>query len=98
LARIKGQEGRSAVYHCISRTVGGEKLLNEACREKMSEILMSLSAFCGLEVITYCMMANHFHLLIRVPEARELSDRELLERAEVLREKGAVERFGAGGN
>ncbi|MEY3547502.1 MAG: hypothetical protein RLZZ313_1864, partial [Verrucomicrobiota bacterium] len=23
LARIKGQEGRSAVYHCISRTVGG---------------------------------------------------------------------------
>lgn len=57
-------------------------MLNEACREKLSEILMSLSAFCGLEVITYCMMANHFHLLIRVPVARELSDTELLERAE----------------
>lgn len=82
LARIKGQAGNAAVYHCISRTVGGENLLNEVCREKMSEILMSLSAFCGLEVITYCMMANHFHLLIRVPEPRELSDRELLERAE----------------
>ena len=82
LARIKGDAGCPAVYHCISRTVGGEKLLNEACREKLSEILMSLSAFCGLEVITYCMMANHFHLLIRVPAARELSDAELLERAE----------------
>ncbi|MEY3535716.1 MAG: hypothetical protein RLZZ582_1292, partial [Verrucomicrobiota bacterium] len=70
LARIKGQAGNAAVYHCISRTVAGEKLLNEACREKMSEILMALSAFCGLEVITYCMMANHFHVLIRVPVAR----------------------------
>ncbi|MFM8878246.1 MAG: transposase, partial [Verrucomicrobiota bacterium] len=82
LARIKGVEGAAAVYHCISRTVGGEKLLDEACREKLSEILMSLSAFCGLEVITYCMMPNHFHLLIRVPERRELSDAELLGRAE----------------
>jgi len=82
LARIKGQAGASAVYHCISRTVGGEKLLDAACREKLSEILMSLSAFCGLEVITYCMMPNHFHLLIRVPEPRELSDAELLGRAE----------------
>ena len=82
LARIKGVEGAAAVYHCISRTVGGEKLLDEACREKLSEILMSLSAFCGLEVITYCMMPNHFHLLIRVPEHRELSDEELLGRAE----------------
>lgn len=70
------------MYHCISRTVGGERLLNEACREKMAEILMSLSAFCGLEVITYCMMANHFHLLIRVPVVREISDAELLERTE----------------
>ncbi len=72
------------MYHCMSRVVGGERLLNEACREKLSEILMSLSAFCGLEVITYCMMPNHFHLLIRVPEAREVSDEELLERAEIF--------------
>jgi len=90
LARIKGDAGISAVYHCISRVVGGERLLNEACREKLAEILMSLSAFCGLEVITYCMMPNHFHLLIRVPEAREVSDAELLERAEAFYGKKGV--------
>ncbi len=78
------------MYHCMSRVVGGERLLNEACREKLSEILMSLSAFCGLEVITYCMMPNHFHLLIRVPEAREVSDEELLERAEIFYGKKGV--------
>ncbi|MEY4692573.1 MAG: hypothetical protein RIT19_2898, partial [Verrucomicrobiota bacterium] len=37
LARIKGPEGAAAVYHCISRTVGGERLLDEACREKLAE-------------------------------------------------------------
>ncbi|MFM7553877.1 MAG: transposase, partial [Verrucomicrobiota bacterium] len=82
LARIKGEAGASAVYHCISRTVAGEKLLDAACREKLADLLMALSAFTGLEVITYCMMPNHFHLLIRVPEAREIPDAELLERAE----------------
>ena len=33
-----------------------------------------LSAFCGVEVLTYCIMSNHFHLLIRIPEYREVSD------------------------
>ena len=90
LARIKGQAGGVAVYHCISRVVGGEKLLDAACREKLSELLMALSAFTGLEVITYCMMPNHFHLLIRVPEAREIPDGELLERAEAFYGKKGI--------
>ena len=90
LARIKGQAGGVAVYHCISRVVGGEKLLDAACREKLAELLMALSAFTGLEVITYCMMPNHFHLLIRVPEAREIPDGELLERAEAFYGKKGI--------
>ena len=41
-------------------------------------------AFCGLEVITYCMMSNHFHVLIRVPEPIQLTDGQLVERLEAL--------------
>jgi hypothetical protein len=26
-----------------------------------------LEAFCGVQVVTYCLMENHFHLLVRVP-------------------------------
>ena len=80
LARIKGRGG--AVYHCVSRTVGGQLLLDEECKERLASLLMRLARFCGMEVITYCMMGNHFHVLVRVPLAVPLSDEELLRRAE----------------
>ncbi|MEY4692489.1 MAG: hypothetical protein RIT19_2814 [Verrucomicrobiota bacterium] len=57
-------------------------LLDDACKERLTTLLMSLARFCGLEVITYCMMGNHFHVLVRVPKAAPLSDDELLRRAE----------------
>ncbi|MFM8878629.1 MAG: transposase, partial [Verrucomicrobiota bacterium] len=82
LARIKAGQLQGAVYHCISRTVGGQKLWDDACKERMASLLISLAGFCGLEVITYCMMGNHFHVLVRVPKAVPLSDEELLRRAE----------------
>jgi REP element-mobilizing transposase RayT len=50
--------------------------------------------FCGIQIVTYCVMANHFHILVRVPERRELSDQELLGRAEALYGKqGAMVRL-----
>lgn len=89
MARIKGAE-QGAVYHCISRVVGGQFLLDELCREKLVEILLKLSAFCGLEVITYCMMGNHFHLLLRVPARADLADAALLQRLEVFYGKNGI--------
>ena len=47
-------------------------------------MLWKLAEFCGMEVITYCVMANHFHILVRVPEAPQLTDGQLLERLEAL--------------
>lgn len=82
LARIKGGGSEGAVYHCVSRTVGGQMLLDDLCKARLADLLMPLARFCGLEVITYCMMGNHFHLLVRVPKAVALSDEELFLRAE----------------
>lgn len=39
---------------------------------------------CGIEILTYSCMSNHFHVLLRVPGQIELSDEELLERYRVL--------------
>ncbi|MBX3734960.1 MAG: transposase [Verrucomicrobiae bacterium] len=80
--KVKAEEGRVGVYHCISRVVGGQRLLDDLCKEKLAEILLKLARFCGIEIITYCMMGNHFHLLLRVPAAREIPDAELLQRLE----------------
>ena len=82
LARIKGECSEGAVYHCISRTVGGQMLLDDLGKARLVDLLMPLARFCGLEVITYCMMGNHFHLLLRVPVPVALSDEELFRRAE----------------
>ena len=47
-------------------------------------MIWKVAAFCGMEVITYCMMSNHFHILLRVPERAVLTDAQLIERLEGL--------------
>ena len=48
MARIKAR-GHGAVYHCISRVVGGQFLLDDPGKEMLANILLRLSRFCGLE-------------------------------------------------
>ena len=78
--------GASALYHCISRTVAGAFLFDAVAKERLRRQLWQVADFSGVEVLTYCLMSNHFHLLIRVPDREEvvLSDRELLRRYAVL--------------
>ena len=89
MARLKLQ-GRTAVYHCISRVVGGQALLDDLSKEKLVALLGQMAAFCGVEVITYCMMSNHIHLLLRVPEEPNPSDAQLVERMEALYGKKGI--------
>ena len=35
--------------------------------------MRKLEAFCGVEVVTFCLMSNHFHLLVRVPERERMA-------------------------
>ena len=80
MARIK-INGRGAVYHCISRIVGGQALLGDLEKEKLRLMLWQQAEFSGLEIITYCLMSNHVHLLLRVPGTLVATDTELVERA-----------------
>ena len=76
--------GGSAVYHCMTRTVNGERLFGDREKEVLRKMLWQAADFCGVEILTYCVMSNHFHVLLRVPEACGLSDSELLRRYKVL--------------
>ena len=42
------------------------------------------AGFCGVEVLAYCVMSNHFHLMVKVPEPQAISDDELLRRYRLL--------------
>ena len=72
------------VYHCMSRVVAGEYLLGDREKGVLCKQLFEVAEFCGVEVFTYCLMSNHFHVLVRVPERVELSDDELLTKAEKM--------------
>ena len=56
-----------AVYHCVSRVVEKRYAFGEPERRKFHSIMRRLEKFCGVQVLTYCLMSNHFHLLVRVP-------------------------------
>jgi hypothetical protein len=75
---------RSAVYHCISRVVGAERLLDDPAREILCSMLRKQARFTGLQVVTHCVLSNHFHILLRVPLPVPLSDPELIARATAL--------------
>ena len=83
MARVKVLEG-DAVYHCISRTVNGEGLLDDAAREVLRRQLWQVADFCGVQILTYALLSNHFHILVRVAGGQATSDAELLRRFSVL--------------
>ena len=76
--------GASAVYHCMTRTVNGEMLFKDREKEMLRKMLWQVAEFCGAEILTYCVMTNHFHVLLRIPEPSVLSDVELMRRYKVL--------------
>ncbi len=70
LPRLLG-EGRS-YYHCVSRVVDRRVVFQSGEKEVFRSILRKLETFSGVRVATYCLMGNHFHLLLEVPDRETL--------------------------
>ncbi|MFU8848266.1 MAG: transposase [Opitutales bacterium] len=68
----------------MSRVVGGQRLFGDREKEVLRKMLWQVADFCGVEILTYCVMSNHFHVLVRVPERQVVPDAELLRRFRVL--------------
>ena len=66
--RILGVRQSSNSYHVMSRTAGGERLFGEIEKEAFVRVMRRLERFAGVDVLTYAVMGNHFHLLVRVPD------------------------------
>jgi putative transposase len=70
-ARLKQEKGTVGYYHCISRVVDRQFVLGEVEKEELVTLMRRYEAFCGVKVITYCVMSNHFHILLQVPQRPE---------------------------
>lgn len=81
--KIAPEEG-PAVYHCVTRTVNGEWLLDDTAKEILRKQLWQVADYCGVQIATYSILSNHFHALVGVPQREEIADAELLRRYAVL--------------
>lgn len=73
-------------YHCISRVVDRRFVLGSEEKERFRTLMRMQEKFTGCRVLSYCLMDNHFHILLEVPPMPEegLSDGELLKRLEAI--------------
>ncbi len=75
--KVKGQD---AYYHVISRTVHQKFLLGNLEKEMFVRMVKKYSELYFVKVIGYCVMSNHFHLLIKMEPENKFSDKEVEER------------------
>lgn len=86
-------DGKS-YYHCISRVVDRRKVFEARDKEIFRKIMRNIERFMGVRVVTYCLMGNHFHLLVEVPERGTLvplTEEQLRDLLPLLHEPGAVD-------
>ncbi len=81
-------------------------MLGSEEKEAFRKIMRRMARFCGVKILTYCVMDNHFHLLTRVPcreaflrsfddlsdEAPGSGEERLLEHLSILYSKAYVQR------
>jgi putative transposase len=71
---------QSAVYHVMSRTAYQSLVFGDEEKEIFTRLMFQQALFAGIEVLGYCIMSNHIHLLLRVSPINSLPDKVLLKR------------------
>ena len=85
-------ETSSSLYHCISRVVDRQFVLGREEKDMFVRMMRQYETFCGVRVLSYCIMSNHFHLLVEVPPKEKgaavtLSDEDFLARLKPMYSK-----------
>ncbi len=86
LADWRHSDHKPVFYHCISRVVDRRFVLGAVEKEKFRALMRVYEQFSGCRVTAYCLMDNHFHILLEVPPMTHggLSDEVLLKRLSAI--------------
>lgn len=75
----------TAYYHVISRVANQAFLFKaDKIKDTVVNMLYRAAQFSGVDVLSYVVMTNHFHLCIRITEKMKVSDDEILRRVGIL--------------
>ena len=67
-------------YHLSSRMAHRALYFDDEEKGRFVDMLLRTAAFSGIDLLAWCVMTNHFHVLVYVPKARQLADGEVRER------------------
>lgn len=89
MARIRRMVNKwePTIYHLMSRTALDGYPLNDVEKDTLVELIKSFSQLYLVDVIGYCIMGNHFHLMVRVYPDTHFSDAEILKRVKRFYDK-----------
>ena len=82
IARMK-MKGEPAVYHVMSRSTLDGFALGDAEKEFLVHHIRWLSRVYFAEVLGFCVMGNHFHLLVRMHPGADVNDDEIQRRFKI---------------
>ena len=71
-------------YHVTSRCVDRTFRFKDTDKTRIVDQMKRMGKFCGVEIGTYTVMSNHFHILLHVLAPKELTDDELVGRISAL--------------
>ena len=88
-------EGQPAIYHCLSRVVDQRFAFGTREKEKFVGFMRCYEEFSQVRVLAFCVMSNHFHILVEVPSpppkrGRDWSDARFLEHLSCLYSQQAL--------
>ena len=79
------------IHHLTSRIAHRVYFLKECERNDFLEVMRRTADFTGIKLLGWCVMSNHFHLLIHLPQRVEVGEEEVLRRYGVLKGRAAAE-------
>ncbi len=73
-------KNKPAVYHVMSRTALEGFPFQEAEKDELVSIIKHFSKLYFCEVLGFCIMGNHFHLLVKMFPENNISDSDVTSR------------------
>ncbi len=82
--------GEPTAYHIMSRTALDGYPIDDVDKDFFVEQVVKLSKLFFVEVLGFCCMGNHFHLLVRMRMESKYSDTELKKRLAAFYDKEPI--------
>jgi len=73
-------DDQSTVYHVMSRTALDGFPLADIEKDILLDLIRRYAALYLVEILGFCLMGNHFHILVRVIPEYKFSDEDILKR------------------